>query len=73
MTAAPALDLATFLAAVLKVKNDGAKISVIQLGDLYELWMGREFLYLDFPVTDKFSTLSIPRAVLTVLKSKFLG
>ena len=73
MMADPAVDLVCMLSAVLKVKTAGANITVVQLGDLYELWMGREFLYRDFPVTAEFATLSFPRLTLALLQSDLLG
>ncbi len=48
----PAVDLLNLLSAIamLQRQEGKSKIRVYQLGDLYELWMNREFLYRDFPV-----------------------
>lgn len=47
----PGVDLANLLCAVKKVRQtQGADISVIQVGDLYELWLNHEFLYRHFAV-----------------------
>ncbi len=48
-----AVDFLNLLCIVKKLKNDGVDVRVLQVGDLYELWMNHEFLYLDFPVDQK--------------------
>jgi hypothetical protein len=50
--AAPAADLADFLFVVRELQRaqGASNIKVIQVGDLYELWMNREFMYKDAPV-----------------------
>jgi hypothetical protein len=47
----PAVDLANFLFAVkeLRTAQGADKVMVIQIGDLFELWMNREFLYFQHP------------------------
>ena len=48
---APSADLANFLFAVKEVRAaQGAdKVIVVQIGDLFELWMNREFIYKQHP------------------------
>ena len=48
----PAADLANFMFVVRELRNaEGAdKVKVVQVGDLYELWMNREFMYRESPV-----------------------
>jgi predicted phosphodiesterase len=48
----PAIDLAVILDSIHKITSTGSIIRVIQVGDLYELWMNREWLYLNFPNAD---------------------
>lgn len=45
---APAVDLVALLMAIKTVQNGGQTVRVIQAGDLFEMWMGREWLYRDF-------------------------
>ena len=49
----PAIDMLNFLGVLRDLKEKGTKVELFQLGDLFELWMGREFLYFDCPPTDK--------------------
>jgi len=48
--ASPAVDLVNFLNALKEFKDSGKNVKVYQLGDLYELWLGREFLYRGYTV-----------------------
>lgn len=46
----PAIDLAALLRVISCLKNGSHfDIEVIQVGDLYEMWMGKEWLYKDYP------------------------
>jgi len=52
--ATPAVDLVGFLRGLVKTKEELAaqeagEIQVVQLGDLYEMWVNHEFLYRHFP------------------------
>jgi len=47
-----AIDLINLLLEVRQLRADGYAVKVYQVGDLFELWMGREFLYFDFPTID---------------------
>lgn len=49
--ASSAVDLVNFLSALQTLQPE-LNTQVYQVGDLYELWMNREFLYRDFPVVD---------------------
>jgi hypothetical protein len=56
--ASPAVDLANLLCALQGVRDnppssakDGS-VAVIQVGDIYEAWVNREFLYRSFPTND---------------------
>jgi len=52
----PAIDLVHLLCAVKKArKRAGNSIQVIQVGDLYELWLNHEFLYRQFAVDTSYS------------------
>ncbi len=52
----PAIELAHLLCAIKKARQDSAaNIQVIQVGDLYELWLNHEFLYRDFLVDTSFN------------------
>ncbi|MFN0130962.1 MAG: hypothetical protein ACKVW3_00265 [Phycisphaerales bacterium] len=50
----PAIDLLNLLGALKAVQDEVGPgehgVSVCQVGDLYEMWMNREFLYTTFPV-----------------------
>lgn len=50
----PAIDLLNLLGALHTLQNEVGPgeqgVSVCQVGDLYEMWMNREFLYTNFPV-----------------------
>jgi hypothetical protein len=70
---APALDLVLLLSAVRIAQKNGAKIKVVQCGDLYELWMGREFLYRNFPTVSTFGYASKAYAVMMAIQSDSLG
>lgn len=52
MDPSPAIDLINLLLELRALKAEGYKVDVYQAGDLFELWMGREFLYFDFPTID---------------------
>lgn len=50
----PAIDLINLLLAIRELQaNAEYVVHVYQAGDLFELWMGREFLYFDFPTIDE--------------------
>lgn len=49
---AAGIDLINFLRMIRETQLD-AKVEVYQVGDLLELWMNREFLYMDFPTVDR--------------------
>lgn len=49
---AAGIDLINFLRMIREIQKD-APVEVYQVGDLLELWMNREFLYMDFPSIDK--------------------
>lgn len=56
--ASPAVDLVNFLASIKALRDDqafidsGNRLRVIQVGDIYEAWVNREFLYRNFWVRD---------------------
>lgn len=54
----PAIDLLHLLHAAITLREriGSGNVRVIQVGDLFELWINREFMYLDFPVYDKEAT-----------------
>lgn len=65
---APAIDLAAMLFAIKTIRNkDLDKVKVLQAGDLYEMWMGNEWLYKDFPNHEKQELLDL-KLLLTDLK-----
>ncbi|HVS70484.1 MAG TPA: hypothetical protein VHQ47_04435 [Phycisphaerae bacterium] len=70
---APALDLALLLSSVRVAQKNGAKIKVVQCGDLYELWMGREFLYKDFPTVASFGYASQAYVIMMAVQSGSQG
>jgi hypothetical protein len=70
---APALDLILLLSAVRLAQKDGAKIKVVQCGDLYELWMGREFLYRHFPPVSSFGYASQAYVIMMAVQSGSQG
>lgn len=49
----PAIDLIIFLCAIKKVSDEKGKVTVVQVGDMYELWINREFLYRYFDIVQK--------------------
>ncbi|HUO10729.1 MAG TPA: hypothetical protein VM008_20680 [Phycisphaerae bacterium] len=57
--ASPAVDLVNLLCALQSVRDNppstakGGSVAVIQVGDIYEAWVNREFLYRFFPTNDK--------------------
>lgn len=55
---APAIDLLNLLFSAWELQQQigSTNLRVFQVGDLYELWINREFMYLDFPVYDKEAT-----------------
>ncbi|MFN2303763.1 MAG: hypothetical protein ACK2TV_08540, partial [Anaerolineales bacterium] len=50
--ASPAVDLIAMLSAIWELQQKKKKIQVIQVGDLYELWVNREYLYRDWPIDE---------------------
>jgi hypothetical protein len=71
---APAVDLAMLLSTVVALRDkQHLKIKVFQLGDLYELWMGREFLYRHFPVVDSFGVVSKALLAMEVIQAPIKG
>ncbi|MGN6368503.1 MAG: metallophosphoesterase [Phycisphaerae bacterium] len=66
---APAIDLVNLLAIIRDLQQD-TRIKVIQLGDLLEMWIGREFLYRFFPTCDAPLAGNAPRALNLVTSGK---
>ena len=48
----PAIELVCLL-SIIKSTQEEANVKVVQLGDFFELWIGREFLLRYFPIRDK--------------------
>ncbi len=46
----PAIDLIALLCTINDFQTTGNKVTLVQVGDFYEMWMGKEFMYKDFPL-----------------------